>query len=90
MLLFFASAVQLLDFSGSYPGVAKSPGKIGENRNRSWGKHHLCEGLFLDLVSWSVNPQVVGSSPTRGAMKKTVTKVNVFFIDVPIGNDVMF
>ena len=26
---------------------------------------------LLDFVSWSVNPQVVGSSPTRGAMKNS-------------------
>jgi len=29
---------------------------------------------LLDFVSWSVNPQVVGSSPTRGAMKKGAVK----------------
>ena len=34
---------------------------------------------LLDFVSWSVNPQVVGSSPTRGAMKKPRSKERGFF-----------
>ena len=37
---------------------------------------------LLDFVSWSVNPQVVGSSPTRGAMKKPLAKASGFFNEI--------
>ena len=37
---------------------------------------------LLEFVSWSVNPQVVGSSPTRGAMKKPLAKASGFFNEI--------
>ena len=40
-----------------------------------------CLALW-DCVSWSVNPQVAGSSPARGAMKKPRSKERGFFNDV--------
>ena len=35
---------------------------------------------LLEFVSWSVNPQVVGSSPTRGAMKKSKPMAWIFSV----------
>ena len=82
-----------MDFPGSYPGVEKSPGEEAifakacfssrvavwspKTEDRSWFLM-ACLAL-LEFVSWSVNPQVVGSSPTRGAMKKPRSKERGFF-----------
>ena len=40
-----------------------------------------CLALW-EFVLWSVNPQVVGSSPTRGAMKKPLAYASGFFNEI--------
>ena len=46
VLLFLGLTAEMLDFPHWFPGVEKSPGGVGENRDSSRGKSHLCEGLF--------------------------------------------
>ena len=44
-----------------------------------------CKNTMLYKNIRSVNPQVVGSSPTRGAKEKTDRIYGLFFLSLPFG-----